>query len=82
MKKILIALTVTLLTANTALARVSFVQADANGDGMVSTGELVRSTLNISKFSKADLNGDRKWSPAEFATVRQPLVNPNTQDDD
>ncbi|MEM8540452.1 MAG: hypothetical protein AAGF25_05795 [Pseudomonadota bacterium] len=82
MKKLVTALIVSILATNTAFAGVSFTRADKNGDGMVSGGELVRSSLNLNKFAKADLNGDRKWTPSEFQTVRQPLVNPNTQDDD
>lgn len=82
MKKLVTALAISILATNTAFAGVSFTRADKNGDGIVSGGELVASTLNLKKFGKADLNGDRKWTPSEFETVRQPLVNPNTQDDD
>lgn len=82
MKNLITALIISILATNTAFAGVSFNDADKNGDGLVSAGELVASSLNLSKFRKADLNGDRKWTPSEFQSVRQPLVNPNTQDDD
>jgi hypothetical protein len=82
MMKIATALIVSIFATNTALAGVSFTRADKNGDGIVSSAELVASTLNLKKFGKADLNGDRKWTPSEFNSVRQPIVNPNTQDDD
>lgn len=82
MNKVITAIVISLLATNTALAGVSFNRADKSGDGMVSVGELIASTLNLSKFHNADLNGDRKWTPQEFQQVRQPHVNPNTQDDD
>lgn len=82
MKKLTLALVLSVFAINTASANVSFTRADKNGDGIVSAGELVRSSLNLRKFGEADLNGDRKWTPAEYSLVRQPLVNPNTQDDD
>lgn len=82
MKKLILALAITTLTANAAFANVTFTRADKNGDGVVSAGELVKSSLNLRDFRRADLNNDGKWTPAEYTTVRQPLVNPNTQDDD
>lgn len=82
MKTLIAALVLSALTTTTALAGVSFTRADKNGDGSVSAAELVHSSLNLKKFRQADVNGDRKWTPAEFSTVRQPIVNPNTQDDD
>lgn len=82
MKKLILTLALTTLTTTTAFANVSFTRADKNGDGLVSAAELVRSSLNLKKFREADLNGDRKWTPAEYSLVRQPIVNPNTQDDD
>ena len=68
MKKLISAGAIVLMSTGLVFAEAaeSFPEADANGDGVVSRGEIVLAELDVSGFNGADIDGSGTLNAQEF----------------
>lgn len=71
MKKLVSATAIVLMSTGLVFAEAaeSFTEADVDGDGAVSRGEIVLAELSLSDFSQADIDGNGVLTPEEFDAV-------------